>query len=193
MKNAVLDFMNSATEPEAEGANTLVLESAADRTAVFLAAMEEECTPEEFKELVLDQATALEAYGLIDDADAVRAAYGIVESGNASAMEAAYKNRKMKFVLSRGTQMTRAQKKAAMKLAKRNTDPNYEKYVTYRNKMIFYRQKVYDKWLSRGTREAKRLLKASAQTASTIRDSRGRQMEDKIKESIKKADKTIKN
>ena len=44
---------------------------AADESAIFLAALQDTCTPEEYESLVMENATELELYGLIESANIV--------------------------------------------------------------------------------------------------------------------------
>ena len=127
--------------------------------AVLLAGIQEQCTPEEFQDIVVENAHLWEIYGLFD-ADSV-------------ATEA---TKKVVAKYTKYSYLSAATKRAAFRLARAAGDPNYEKY----------REKVLDKWNSKATREAKRILRGASATAGSVKDARGKQMEDKIDKALKK-------
>lgn len=137
--------------------------------AVLLAGIQEQCTPEEFQDIVVENAHLWEIYGLFD-ADSV-------------ATEA---TKKVVAKYTKYSYLSAATKRAAFRLARAAGDPNYEKYIKYRNLMRQYREKVLDKWNSKATREAKRILRGASATAGSVKDARGKQMEDKIDKALKK-------
>ncbi len=174
MMNSILDFLNDDDAVQ----ESVHLDSREDATAIFLSAMEDVCTPEELETLVYESANMLELYGIIDDHENVM-----------SALEAAIPSKKKTVIIQTKKQIIdKATKNATMRLARAAGDPHYAKYKMYRDKMLDERQKVYDKWLAKGRREAKRVLTGQASAASAIKDTRGKQVEDKIKEAIAKTD-----
>lgn len=168
MKNDLLDFlMDSEDSPATE--SDISIKDREGMAAVLLAGIQEQCTPEEYSEIVQENAHLWEIYGLIPDADMV-------------ATEAT------KRVVSKYTKysyLSAATKRAAFRLAREAGDPNYAKYVKYRDLMREYREKVLDKWNSKASREAKRILRGASATASSIKGEKGRQMEDKIDKALK--------
>ena len=137
--------------------------------AVLLAGIQEQCTPEEYEQIVQENANLWEIYGLIPDAQMV-------------ATEA---TKKVVAKYTKYSYLSAATKRAAFRLARAAGDPNYAKYVKYRDQMRLYREKVLDKWNSKATREAKRILRGAAATAGSVKDARGKQMEDKIDKALK--------
>ena len=124
--------------------------------AVLLAGIQEQCTPEEFQDIVVENAHLTEA------------------------------TKKVVAKYTKYSYLSAATKRAAFRLARAAGDPNYEKYIKYRNLMRQYREKVLDKWNSKATREAKRILRGASATAGSVKDARGKQMEDKIDKALKK-------
>ena len=184
MYNELLDLLTS-DEPLSEDAavESAHLTSAEDTTAVLLSALEGVCDPEELHELAYESANLFATYGIYDDADQVRAAYEAM----APAIEASIPAKKKTIVITtKATVMDRATKQAMMRLAKNAGDPNYEKYRKYKKLMVEFREKIRAKWGSKAKKEAKRILMGKGQTAHAVKDARGRQMEDKIKEAISK-------
>ena len=176
MDNSLLaSLMDDENDQVAAAVESATLDSKEDATGLLLCAMREVCTPEEYNSLVMENATLWEVYGMLDNSQAV--------------MESAVPSRKKVVAkYTRASYLSRATKYACMRLAKNNNDPNFPKYIKYRNLMKDYREKIYTKWESKATREAKRLLRGDATAAASVKDARGRQMEDKINQAIKKVD-----
>ena len=187
MNNELIDLLTGDITPEELSGEVTVesarLTSPEDTTAVLLSALEGVCDPEEFHELAYESANLFATYGIYHDADEVRAAYESI----APAIEASIPSKKKTIVITtKATVMDRATKQAMMRLAKNAGDPNYEKYRKYKKLMVEYRQKIRDKWESKAKKEARRILMGKGQTAAAVKDTRGRQMEDKIKDAIEK-------
>lgn len=179
MNNGILDeLMNDETDSILDTAEESTLTSE-DRCEIICSALKEVSTPEEYNSL-MESANLWEIYGVLPSAE--------------TALESAVPSRKK--VVSKFTKqsyLSGATKKASMKLAKNGKDPNYDKYIKYRDLMRVYREKVFDKWGSKASREAKKMLRGAGSAAASVKDVRGRQMEDKIKLAIDKVDKDGRN
>lgn len=169
MKNDLLDFLMEDDDISV-GTESVSIDNADDMASVLLAGVLEQCTPEEYQEIVQENAHLWELYGLIPDADMV-------------ATEA---TKKVVAKYTKYSYLSAATKRAAFRLARAAGDPNYDKYIKYRNLMRQYREKVLDKWNSKASREAKRILRGAATTAGSVKDTRGKQMEEKIDKALKK-------
>lgn len=168
MKNDLLDFLiDDDSTPATE--NVSLIDDKEGMASVLLAGIQEQCTPEEYEQIVQENANLWEIYGLIPDAQMV-------------ATEA---TKKVVAKYTKYSYLSAATKRAAFRLARAAGDPNYTKYVKYRDLMRQFREKVLDKWNSKATREAKRILRGAAATAGSVKDARGKQMEDKIDKALK--------
>lgn len=134
----------------------------ADESAIFLAALEEMCTPEEFKTLVLESATELELYGLIDDASIV--------------MEA----KKIMYKQTKQMDMNREQAKACLRMAKNAGDAEWKKYHKGRSMMLESREVIYRKYGSRARSEARRVLSDARRKASSMKSPVGTNITEKL-------------
>ena len=127
----------------------------ADESMIFLTALRDECTPEEFEEIVTKNATTLEAYGLISKADiATEAQRNIVKLNNVASFN-------------------RIQKRTAIRLAAESNDQLYEKYAKFRKLMIEYRVKIYQKYGNKAKSEARRIISNAGRKAKAIPSSVG--------------------
>lgn len=168
MKNDLLNLI--VDDDDTPTTESLCIDDKAGMASVLLAAIQEQCTPEEYNDIVVENAHTWEIYGLIPDADMI-------------ATEA---TKKVVAKYTKYSYLSAATKRAAFRLARAAGDPNYDKYIKYRNLMRQYREKVLDKWNSKASREAKRILRGAATTAGSVKSAAGRQMEDKIDKALKK-------
>ena len=163
------EIMNYLSEDDVDN----ITLDAADESAIFLTALQDVCTPEEYEELVLENATELALYGLIENADMVTEAKKIV-----------YKQTKE-------MNMNREQARAALRLAKKADSVDYKQYKKYRNLMIQARNKIYAKYGAKAKTEAKKVLQNSKRKASASNSVTGstitKKMDKKIKEIEKKS------
>lgn len=134
----------------------------ADESAIFLAALEDMCTPEEFKNIVLENATELELYGLIDDASIVTEAKKIM-----------YKQTKQ-------MDMNREQAKACIRMAKNANDSDWQKYHKGRSMMLESRENIYRKYGSRAKTEARKVLSDARRKASSMKTQVGANITEKL-------------
>lgn len=139
-------MMNFLTEPNLDE----IQATPADEAAIFLTAMQEACTPEEFNSLVMENMTTLELYGLIDDAEVATEAQKIV-----------YKQTKQQT-------LTREQNKMVMRLAKRLGLPEYQKYRKYILAARKERDKMRQKLASKAKQEVKRSMSNAKRKASSM-------------------------
>ena len=168
--NMLSEMMNYLSEDNIDVDNIQL--DAADESAIFLAALQDVCTAEEYNELVMENTTELALFGLIENADIVTEAKKIV-----------YKQTKT-------MNMNREQAKAALRLAKKANDPLWTKYQKHRSQMIDCREKIFAKYGTKGKTEAKRVLNNSKKKASSANSVTGKtivaKMDKKISEMEKK-------
>ena len=145
--------------------------SPADESAIFLAALEDMCTPEEFKDLVLNHATEMELYGLIDDASIVTEAKKII-----------YKQTKQMA-------MNREQAKACLRLAAKANSPDWVKYHKGRTMMLQARENIYKKYGNVAKKEARRIVSDANRKASSMKSEVGGTVTDKMARKINQVNK----
>ena len=163
---------------ESDAPEITTLESANDRAAVLLAGLEETfASRDEFLDFVNENATTMQIYGILPPE---------------TAMEAA-KVQKIKTVVSVQSQMSRATKLAALRLASAKKDPNFYKYIKFRDLMREYREKIYQKYGNKGKAIARKELRNSGNNAKAIPGKQGKQMSDRIQSAIDHADKNGRN
>lgn len=146
-----------------------LLGDSAMESEIFMEALREECTPEEYNAIMEDSAVEMALYGLIDDADV--------------AMEA---NRTIVKMSKQGS-FNRIEKRAAIRLAQKAQDSLYEKYAKYRKLFIEFRDKIYQKYGTKAKTEAKKILQNSRRKATSMPSAAGKSIVDKMDVSIKKA------
>lgn len=146
--------------------------------AIFLAAMEEECTPEEFHELVTESAIDLEIYKIIPNADDVSAA-----------MEAGY-NKKVVTKQTKATVFNKVHKRACLRLAEADDGPLWKKYKKHRTAMIEAREEIYRKYSSKAKTVAKKSMSNSAKKASAMQTQKGNDIVAKMDKQIEKLNKS---
>lgn len=140
------EMMNYLQEPDLDDIKLTV----ADESAIFLASMQEACTPEEYNTLVMENLTALEMYGLIDSAEVATEAQKIM-----------YKKTKQQT-------MTAEQNKAVMRMAKRLNLPEYQKYRKYIKLAFEEREKLRRKLGAKAKVEVKRSMSSAKRKASSM-------------------------
>lgn len=143
----------------------------ADESAIFLEALQDACTDQEFK-TVMENMTELELYGLIAN-----------KNIDAIATEA------KKIVIKQTKQMNlnREQAKAAFRLAKNANAQCWKKYKKHRTAMIAAREEIFTKFGTKSKVEAKRVIqnarkKASAMSGNTVT---GKTISDKMDAKLK--------
>ena len=125
----------------------------ATESALFIDFMLESCDSiEEFEELVNENATDWQLYGLIDDREMALEAIRIMKVENWK-----QKNR------------YRLIRRECIRIGKEKNDPNYVKYKKYRDLMRQFRQKLFDKYENLATRNVKAAHKNSVAKASNVK------------------------
>lgn len=136
--------------------------SAADESMLFLSALRDECTEEEYNALVTESAIEMELYGLIDTADiATEAQKNIVR-------------------LNKIANFNKIQKRTAIRLAANSKDQLFDKYSKFRKLMIAYRIKIYEKYGNKAKGEARKIITNSRRKASSISSSAGKTITEKM-------------
>ena len=120
----------------------------AEESAIFLDAMYSSCnSPEEFIDMVEENATVWEMYGLIQDATAATEAV-----------------KRMKIDNWKKVNLDRVAARESIRLAQKNKSADYKKYVKYRALFKKYRDKILKRFGVRSKSVARRAI-ASAKTA----------------------------
>lgn len=175
MANDIFNILNEETQNDID---TSVMESARESSLMFLSALREEFpTTESFTEFVKENATEMELYGLIDNAQEVMEAY----------------SSKMVVKFTKAATFNRQQKRACITLARANNDPNYKKYAMHRAKMIEAREAMYDRYGSKAAMAAKKSMMNAKKKASSMNSSTGNDIVKKMDKQIKKLDNTGRN
>lgn len=157
MIDAMMDYL---TEPNLDDFHA----SPADESAIFLAAMQESCTAEEYQTLVMESATELELYGLINSADIATEAQKIV-----------YKQTKQQ-------QLTREQNRMVMRMGKRLDLPEYRRYKKFITLALQERNKLRQRLGSKAKQEVKRSMANSKRKASSMNSANSDKLMQKIKQ-----------
>lgn len=145
--------------------------SPADESAIFLTALQDTCTEEEYNQLVMEGAAELALYGLIDDANIVTEA------------------QKISYKVTKQMTFSREQKRAALRLARKADCNEWKLYHKYRTLMIEQREKIYAKFGSKAKTEAKRVIQNSKRKASSMNSVNGKTITDKMDKKIKEMSK----
>ena len=164
------EFMNYLSEDNTN-IEDIKLDTA-DESAVFLAALQDVCTPEEYNQLVMENATELELYGLIHDAAIVTEGVKIV-----------------KHKITKQENLNREQSKAALRLAKKANSAEWKKYSSARSKMLAAKQKIFVKFGPKAKQEARKIVQNSKRKASAMPSVTGKSISDKMDQKIKEIDK----
>lgn len=124
---------------------------AADESAIFLAALQDTCTAEEYNDLVMENLTELELYGLIESAEVVTEGLKII-----------------KHKVTKQENLNREQAKAAFRLARKADDSEMKKYNKHRKLMIESREKIFKKYGAKAKSEARRVIQGAKRKASSM-------------------------
>lgn len=163
--NNIQDFIDEVNVDEVEL-------DAADESAILLTALESVCTPEEFQ-VILENLTELELYGLIDSA------------------EIATEAKKIVYKQTRQMNLNREQSKAALRFAKKANTAGWKKYVRGRKLMLEGRQECFQQFQSKSKSEAKKIVSGARKKSAAMKGSTvtGRVISDKLDKKIKEYDK----
>ena len=163
------NVMNFLSEDNADIDNITL--SPADESAIFLTALQDVCTEEEYNHLVMESAAELALYGLIDDANIVTEA------------------QKISYKITKQMTFSREQKRAALRLAKKSDCNEWKLYRKHRALMIEQRDKIYAKFGSKAKIEAKKVLQNAKRKASSMNSVTGKTITDKMDKKIKEMSK----
>lgn len=168
---AAVDAATEDTNPDEDVCpDDITLSSPADEAFLFLTALEEESTPEEYLEILENSAVEMQMYGLIPDASvALEAQKNIVK-------------------LNKLATFSKVQKRAAIRLAAQTNDQNYKLYRKGRDMMIAARDKIMTKYGAKAKQEAKKSIANSKKKAMGMKSSGGKSIEKKIDRTIAKLD-----
>jgi len=159
------EFNNFLQTDNEVNIDTLTLD-VADESAVFLEALKDSCTPDEYNTIVTESATELELYGLIDTAEiATEAQRNIVK-------------------LNKQAAFSREEAKACFRLAKKANDPHFAKYKKYLDLKNGEKEYIYQKYGSRAKVVAKDVIRNSRRKASTMPSQTGKNIMAKMDKKI---------
>lgn len=159
--NSTMDFI------DAMNAEDIQLD-AADEAAILLEALSDTCTKEEMQ-LVMENASELELYGLIPSAEIVTEAKKIV-----------YKQTK-------AMNLSREQSKAALRLAKKANTAAWKKYTRGRQMMLEARADIFKQFGGKAKTEAKKVISNSRKKATSMKGNTvtGQTLSDNLDKKVK--------
>lgn len=141
--NGIQDFLDEM------GTENIQLD-AADESAIFLEALQDACTPEEWQ-IIQENMHELELYGLIESAEIATEAKKIV-----------YKQTKQ-------MNLNREESKAALRIAEKANTADWKEYSKARKKMLAARDRIYAKHKTLAKSEAKRIVNGGKKKASSMK------------------------
>ena len=164
MNNSSMDLLfDGEGAPEATA-----LENAADRDAILLTALlESSDSPEDFVNFVEENVSTMEVYGILSPEVATEASV-----------------KKIKVVMNKQSQMSRAEKLAAFTLARQEGSENYKKYLLFKTKMREQAAIIFKKFGSRGKKIARQQLNGAYHAAKRVPGKAGAQMTERIDRAI---------
>lgn len=168
-------------EPGVEGASLDIYDeytlSPAEESAIFLDAMASECdSAEEFFDLVEENATAWEMYGIIEDASA--------------ALEAV---KRMKITNWKQVNTDRIAGNQAIRMAASAKSNDYKKYKKFRTLMLKYKAKIMKRYSAQSKVAARKAIQNSKRKAASVKGSAASGITKKIDHAISGLDKTGRN
>lgn len=171
MSDINFDFLKEQDEIDID---SISLEGAGEEGLLFLTALRDECSAEEYAQIVQECATELELYGLIESADVVLEAKNIVK-------------------LNKLAVFNRVQKRTALRLSEKANDQLYEKYSKFRKLMIDNRMKIFAKYANKSKNEARRSIANARRKVSGMKSPMGKSIVEKMDRQIAKLDKDGRN
>jgi hypothetical protein len=160
-----------------------------DDAMIFLEALYESCSEEEFIDIMKESAYDLDAAGLVP----AEVCEAIVNKFNEEGSIATEAVKKIVIKDWKSAKFNKIERKTAINMAKRNNDPNYKKYKFHRDKMKAFRSKIYQKYGSKAKSETRRIIRNSKRKASTISTPQGKSITTKMDEQIKRLDQNGRN
>lgn len=159
--NSTMDFINDMNAED-------IHFDAADEASILLEALSDSCTKEEMQ-LIMENMTELELYGLIPSAEIATEAKKIV-----------YKQTK-------AMNLSREQSKAALRLAKKANTASWKKYNRGRQMMLEAREDIFKQFGGKAKTEAKKVLVNSRKKASAMKNSTvtGQTISDNLDKKVK--------
>lgn len=153
-----------------------VIGNPAIESEIVLMALRNECSSdEEFAQILESAGTEMALYDIISDAEiATEASKKIVVKDFKKA------------------NFNRIAKRTAIRMAMVNNDPLYTKYRKYRDLLLETRDKIYTKYQSKATQEARKIIANSRNKATNMSAANGSQITDKMDRQIAKADSAMK-
>ena len=183
MISELIEFMQ-----DKGAANTASLESIITpelEDYVFLLAMEEECTPEQFHDLVLENAVELNMYGLLHNPEILDELYES-PSDTEIATEASGYKKKVSYKQSKDMVYNKIKYRTALRIAKNANSPAWQKYKRGREMMIEAREEIYRMNGGKAEQATKRIMSGAAHKAAAMNNARGSSIVDKMDAQIAK-------
>ena len=176
-----------AEESVIEVSDDEILDSAMEST-IFLDALKATCTPEEFKQILSENATELQLYGIVDPIAIAKESYEEGEDDEEIATEARSIVR-----LSKEAKINTEEARIAIGLAKKSKDPLYTSYKKHSTLKRQFRDKIYAKYGSRAKPLARKALSNGRNRAAMMNSPAGVSIVSKIDSRLKQLNKSARN
>lgn len=173
-----MDELNSFLGEDSElgTANESVELTQKDTTEILLSALESTFdTMEEYSQFLQDSATEMELYGIGD--------------GDTIATEA----KRVVAVVTKQSELSKAERAMCIKLAARGNDTHYEKYKKYKALFLQERDYLRNKYKTKAKAEVRKVMQNKSRKASTMSSPTGKNILNRIDRSLATTDKNGRN
>jgi len=195
-----MDFMSYLDEIISEGENTTEAFnvnnlSEEDEATIFLEALREECTDDEFVSILKECAYEMASVGLVPSPDVctyvLEALYSPEDINNVEIATEGIK----RIVINdwKHANFDRIHKRTALRMAHNDNFAPAKRYDKYRKLMIQARNEIYAKYLPKAKAVARQIIRNSKRKASNISSPGGVSMAKKMDAQIQKLDGNARN
>lgn len=170
-----------------------------DEAVIFLEALREECTDDEYVDLLKNCAYEMAVVGLIPNPEVcthvLESMFTPEDLNGSEYLGIAEEGVRKKIVIDdwRHANFNRIQKRTALRMAHRDGFSAAAKYDKYRKLMIQERNKIYDRYLNKARSVTKQIIRNSKNKASNISTPGGTSITKKMDQQINKLDKNARN
>lgn len=185
MLNEVLEFMQDKSQSSSGSVSLESIITPELEDYVFLMAMEAECTPEEFHDLVIENAVELDMYGLLHNPSIIDELYES-PSDTQIATEGTNYKKKVSYKQSKDMIYNKIKYRTALRIAKNANSPAWQKYKRGREMMIEAREEIYRMNGGKAEMATKRIMSGAAHKAAAMSNPRGASIVDKMDAQIAK-------
>jgi len=176
-----------AEESIIEVSDEEILTSAME-SKIFLDALKATCTPEEFKQILSENSTELQLYGVVDPIAIAKESYEEEDEEYEIATEA-----KSIVRLSKEAKINTEEARIAIGLAKKSNDPLYKSYKKYSTLKRQFRDKIYAKYGSRAKPLARKAITNGRNRVAMMNSPAGVSIVNKIDSRLKQLNKSARN